>query len=141
MPRAHRRVQSTSGTHRVGRTSASYADLTKAFGAPTIRATPDDQGESVSAEWHITFPDGTFATVYDYKTSPLYDQDDVTASQLSAYLRRNRDWSIGGRDARSARAVKEALGSRNGSRGRNGGNRPTVKSARAQLRRAIRRDC
>ena len=84
------------GTHRVGELEGVYKkDIEKVFGPPTW-----DQGsadDKVMFEWSIKFPDGTQATVYDYK------QYNVVPDEINY-------WSIGGRTPIAVYYVKKAMG-------------------------------
>ena len=84
------------GTHRVGELDGPYKeDIVKVFGPPTW-----DQGsadDKVQMEWVVKFPDGTLATIYDYK------QYNVEPENIDY-------WSIGGRTNLAAYYVKKAMG-------------------------------
>lgn len=55
------------GTCYQGQIPATYRDLVDAFGMPTTG--PDDfLDDKVTCSWHLTFEDGTVATIYDWKT-------------------------------------------------------------------------
>ena len=53
--------------------------------------------DKVQVEWAIKFPDGTIATIYDYKQYNV-DPDDIDY------------WSIGGRGPLAEYYVKKAMG-------------------------------
>tara|TARA_R110000803_G_scaffold39315_5_gene84857 strand:- start:578 stop:2365 length:1788 start_codon:yes stop_codon:yes gene_type:complete len=84
------------GTHRVGELEGVYKkDIEKVFGPPTW-----DQGsadDKVMFEWSIKFPDGTQATIYDYK-------------QYNGVPDEINYWSIGGRKPIAVYYVKKAMG-------------------------------
>ena len=84
------------GTHRVGELDGVYKkDIEKVFGKPTWEEGSVDN--KVQLEWTIKFPDGTLATVYDYKQYQL-GPDEIDY------------WSIGGRTNLAAYYVKKAMG-------------------------------
>ena len=84
------------GTSRQGELDGYYKkDIEEVFGPATW-----DQGsadDKVQLEWGIKFPDGTLATIYDYKQYGV-DPDDIDY------------WSIGGHGALAEYYVKKAMG-------------------------------
>ena len=84
------------GTSRQGELDGYYKkDIEKVFGPPSW-----DQGstdDKVQLEWNIEFPDGTIATIYDYKQYGV-DPEDIDY------------WSIGGRTNLAEYYVKKAMG-------------------------------
>jgi len=138
-----------SGTSNQGDINVTYTKLVRTFGEPTIKAGPEDIGAKEAVEWHIQFPDGTLATIYDYKESPLYEAEEpISQAKLTTYLRRNRDWSIGGSSKHAATLVRKALDGqplptkqRAPAKGRAA--KPTVKKGRRSLREQARclRNC
>ena len=84
------------GTSRQGELDGYYKkDIEEVFGPATW-----DQGsvdDKVQLEWGIKFPDGTLATIYDYKQYDV-DPDDIDF------------WSIGGHGALAEYYVKKAMG-------------------------------
>ena len=84
------------GTSRQGELDGYYKkDIEKVFGPPSW-----DQGstdDKVQLEWNIEFPDGTIATIYDYKQYGV-DPEDIDY------------WSIGGRGPLAEYYVKKAMG-------------------------------
>lgn len=72
-----------SGTHLQGSFIATRNEITKVFGEPT-----GGDGDKVTTEWLIVFPDDTVATVYDWKRYSFGapEPDEVY------------DWHIGGAD-------------------------------------------
>ena len=84
------------GTSRQGELDGYYKkDIEEVFGPATW-----DQGsadDKVQLEWGIKFPDGTLATIYDYKQYGV-DPDDIDY------------WSIGGHSELAEYYVKKAMG-------------------------------
>ena len=74
----------------VGYVKATYAELVKELGAPDI-----DMDKS-TAHWTVEAPDGTVATIYDYKeyTTPMGEYR----------------WHIGGHDKKALLLVEFILG-------------------------------
>ena len=64
---------------------ASYSDLKKVFGQPH-----DSDGYKVDAEWDVLFEDGTYVSIYNYKTGKNYNGASGTPKT------KIRDWHIGG---------------------------------------------
>jgi len=52
--------------------NAEYAQLVELFGRPMLFGETDEYSSSPVElpEWHITFPDGEVAVIYQYRTSP-----------------------------------------------------------------------
>ena len=61
------------GTSLQGFVIISYADLVSVFGTEHSGASADDK---VLAEWEFEFPDGTIATIYNWKDGKNYDPVD-----------------------------------------------------------------
>tara|TARA_R110001592_G_scaffold71364_5_gene218227 strand:- start:153 stop:2051 length:1899 start_codon:yes stop_codon:yes gene_type:complete len=84
------------GTSRQGELDGYYKnEIEEVFGPPSW-----DQGsadDKVQVEWVIKFPDGTIATIYDYKQYNV-DPEDIDY------------WSIGGRGPLAEYYVKKAMG-------------------------------
>ena len=59
----------TCGTSRQSQVDASYSELFNLFGEPL-----DSDGYKVSGEWSFTDSDGNVVTVYDWKSTNLYDE-------------------------------------------------------------------
>lgn len=85
-----------NGTHLQGYIIASRNELTAVFGEPLDLG----EGEKVTTEWQIVFPDDVVATIYDWKRyelgAPRHDEIN--------------DWHIGGHDHRSVDRVFEKMG-------------------------------
>lgn len=91
-----------------GTSLQSYLDMPMSrivavFGEPKT----DVDGYKVAFEWAITFADGTIASIYDYKSSSLYDDDNPTPEAMRAAD--FSGWHIGGKSKRAAELVREAL--------------------------------
>ena len=77
----------TNMSHLQGYINADYEELVDAFGLP-MRYGFDDY--KVDAEWHISFADGTVASIYNWKNGRNYmgtqgmDVQDI------------REWHVGG---------------------------------------------
>jgi hypothetical protein len=83
-----------NGTSLKGYITATYEELVAVFGQPTHG--PDDrEGDKVTCEWQLLFEDGTYATIYDWKT-------DYTP--MGAY-----EWHIGGKSFASVLRVTETF--------------------------------
>ena len=88
--------RNTGGTSRQGELDGYHRDdIEKVFGSP-VYDEPSPDGK-VQMEWIIEFPDGTTATIYDYK------QYDVATEDIDY-------WSIGGHKPLAAYYVKKAMG-------------------------------
>jgi hypothetical protein len=85
------------GTSLVGYVDATYEDLCRAFGEPTLYGSGDDK---VDFEWKLRFEDGVCATIYNWKD---YD---------GGYRCRNGEvynWHIGGYNRLAVANVLEVL--------------------------------
>jgi hypothetical protein len=80
------------GTHLQGSIDITYTELLDIFASPS-HVPP--VGEKTQAEWWLLFPDGTIATIYDWKS--MYPTEDV------------RTWNIGGKDKDAEYQVKQAV--------------------------------
>ena len=88
--------RNSGGTSRQGELDGYHRDdIEKVFGPP-VYDEPSPDGK-VQMEWVIEFPDGTIATIYDYK------QYDVATEDIDY-------WSIGGHKPLAAYYVKKAMG-------------------------------
>ncbi len=79
-----------SGTCRQSQLLATIDQLIAAFGEP-------EHPWCSKTDWHwsIEFPDGTIATIYNWKNGPSYTGDDsIRAFDIET-------WSVGGRDSRA----------------------------------------
>src|SRR5689334_16608789 len=86
------------GTCRQGELQIPFSRVVEVFGEPGQA----DQYK-VAFEWAITFADGTIASIYDYKASSLYDDDQPTPEQMRAA--NFSDWHIGGKTRRAVELV------------------------------------
>ena len=59
-----------NGTHRVAEVDTTYAKIAKVFGPPI-----ESDGYKVSGEWVFTDAEGNVFTLYDWKSTSLYDSD------------------------------------------------------------------
>ena len=88
--------RNSGGTSRQGELDGYFReDIEKVFGPP-VYDEPSADGK-VQMEWVIEFPDGTIATIYDYK------QYDVATEDIDY-------WSIGGHKPLAAYYVKKVMG-------------------------------
>ncbi len=94
----HSDTADVNGTSLQGYLDASYADLCKAFGTPC-----EGDGHKIDAEWCLAFPDGTVATVYNWKNGTNYNGDEGTPTD------KIRDWHIGGHSEAAVRTVVQAF--------------------------------
>lgn len=94
------------GTHLQGYAPYKYSRIVEVFGEPTH--TDFSDGSRVVFEWVMTFKDGTVATIYEYKSSSLYgdDEDAPTPEQMRESF---TDWHIGGKTHRAVDLVLAAL--------------------------------
>jgi hypothetical protein len=92
------------GTSLQGYLVVPFSRIVEVFGEPTHLGSGDGK---VAFEWAITFADGTVASIYDYKSSSLYDPENPTPEQMRATD--FDDWHIGGRSKRASQLVREAL--------------------------------
>lgn len=80
--------QNGSGTSLMGYIQASYKDLVKLFGPPKKA-----DNYKVSTEWIVEDESGNVATIYDWKSTNLYDEGLESIRQLRALPL--YDWHIG----------------------------------------------
>jgi hypothetical protein len=80
-------------TQLAGYVTATYAELVATFGEPTF-VQPSGAGKT-QAEWHVTFEDGTIATIYDYKSLRP--------------IKKITEWHIGGRELDDAHDYVNAV--------------------------------
>lgn|SRR3990167_4037001 len=95
------------GTGLQGYLSLPFSRIVEVFGEPTHEGSGDGK---VAFEWAITFADGTVATIYDYKASSLYDDENPTPEQMRSSD--FSDWHIGGKTKRADELVRAALTSK-----------------------------
>jgi hypothetical protein len=93
------------GTHLQGELQIPFSRVVAIFGEPG-----EADQYKVAFQWAITFADGTVASIYDYKASSLYDDDQPTPEQMRA--NEFDDWHIGGKTPRALELVREALTSK-----------------------------
>ena len=79
-----------NGTSYQGTIATTYDKLVQTFGEPN-----GGPGDKTNSEWILKFPDGTIATIYDWKLSQ-------TPTDLY-------DWHIGGHDKKAVIAVIQAM--------------------------------
>jgi len=103
------------GTSQKGKITASYGDLVKTFGKPTLALGPEDVGEKLTVEWWVQFPDGTLAFVSDFK-GIVYAPDEwgktaetLTKADIERYLKQNKKWDIGGVSKKSVDLIRASL--------------------------------
>jgi len=82
-----------------GVVNVSYNKLVKTFGEP-------GEGDYYKSEveWRLKFPDGTIATIYDYKVGPSY-----LGPEEGVPPEKNTIWHIGGHNTMAVIHVKIAL--------------------------------
>jgi len=87
-----------AGTSLKGSIRVSYSRLVATFG----KALKGD-GYKTEAEWVLEAPDGTVATIYDYKVGKSYlGEKGKPVSQIT-------QWHVGGRTAKALAYVRAAL--------------------------------
>jgi hypothetical protein len=79
-----------NGTSLQGYIATTYDKLVETFGEPN-----GSSGDKTNSEWILKFPDGTIATIYDWKLSQ-------TPKDLY-------DWHIGGHSKKAVGAVLGAM--------------------------------
>jgi len=79
-----------NGTSFQGTIATTYDKLVQTFGEPN-----GGPGDKTNSEWILKFPDGTIATIYDWKLSQ-------TPKDLY-------DWHIGGHSKKAVGAVYAAM--------------------------------
>jgi hypothetical protein len=79
-----------------GYITTSYAKLVEIFGMPNSEG--DDY--KVSTEWTIEDKDGNIASIYDWKSTCLYDDETLTVSQLRKLP--SYQWHIGSQNVTTA---------------------------------------
>lgn len=92
----------SNGSGFCGFITVPFARLVEVFGEPE-----ESDGYKVSAEWVITFEDGTVATVYDWKATNLYE--DYLPSPKTLRGMNYDQWHVGGFDSRAVDLVRQAL--------------------------------
>lgn len=85
-----------------GETTVSYETLVKVFGPEHSVG----DGYKVQAQWSLTFEDGTYATIYDWKEGDSYngEGEGIPKEQVTC-------WHIGGTEALAVEYVVEAIAS------------------------------
>jgi hypothetical protein len=78
------------GTSLQGYITTTYDKLVETFGAPN-----GGSGGKINCEWILKFPDGTIATIYDWK---------LPQTPKNLY-----NWHIGGHNKKAVSAVLEAM--------------------------------
>ena len=87
-----------NGTHLQGEIQTTYAKLKSLFGQPE-----EGDGYKVDAEWNIEFPDGTVATIYNWKDGKNYNgKHGLPKTKIT-------NWHIGGHSSKSVELVRETL--------------------------------
>lgn len=92
-----------TGTSLQGYLDVAFSKIVEVFGEPD----PECDSYKVAFQWRITFADGTVATIYDYKASSLYDEENPTPEKMRE--ENFSDWHIGGKSSRAVELVREAL--------------------------------
>lgn len=92
------------GTSLQGYLRVPFSRVVEVFGEP---GKGDDY--KVAFEWRIEFEDGTVATIYDWKSTSLYD-DKSAPSPEALRASEFSDWHIGGNSKRAVELVKTTVG-------------------------------
>ena len=79
-----------NGTHKQGNLNMGYDKLVAKLGEPI-----HEDGDKVQVEWELEFPDGTVATIHDWKE--YCEPSDITS------------WSIGGFSQDAVTNVRKLL--------------------------------
>jgi len=87
-----------AGTSLQGYVRVSYARLVKSFGKPL-----KGDGYKTDAEWVLKAPDGTIATIYNYKDGKAY------LGRKGTPVRNITNWHIGGKKKVAVAWVKSSL--------------------------------
>ena len=87
----------TNGTHLQGYVMASYHTLVGTFGQPQ-----GSDGYKVDWEWDIEFPDGTVATIYNWKNGPNYGHSLTRPEDI-------KEWNVGGHNNQAYENVRTLL--------------------------------
>lgn len=77
------------GTSLKGRIQTSYAQLVEAFGEPI-----QGDGYKVSGEWVFSGLDGEVFTIYDWKSTDLYDEQALSVEEFRAQP--SAEFNVGG---------------------------------------------
>lgn len=88
-PRVNDGSADINGTCRQGTIETTFDHLRALLGEPV-------DGDKTTAEWHLRFPDGTVATIYDWKTGQ---------TPTGAYA-----WHIGGHSPKAVELVHGLIG-------------------------------
>ena len=86
-----------NGTCLQGYIQASYTTIVKTFGPPH-----GGDGYKVDWEWDIEFPDGTVATIYNWKNGPNYGSYSTSFNDIT-------DWHVGGNEVAAVTNVEKHL--------------------------------
>jgi len=98
MKKFWKKAKSTGGTSYMGEIKIDYKKLVDTFGEFHY-----NDGYKIDAEWSFEFPDGTIATIYNYKTGKNYlDDEGLETEEI-------KDWHIGGDNRKAVFWVKMAL--------------------------------
>lgn len=89
-----------AGTSLQGVVNTSYEKIVDRFGEPGFWG---PKGGSRDVEWAIEFPDGTIATIYNWKSGPAYLGPEGTP------IKDITRWNVGGDSKKSALWVEAAL--------------------------------
>lgn len=92
-------VDKLVNSHVMGHLNVSYAGLVDVLGEPGGNSDPYKQ----DAEWLLEFPDGTVATVYNYKDGRAYLGDEGKPVEEIT------DWHVGGHHPDALRLVTELV--------------------------------
>ena len=87
-----------AGTGNMGDIKTDYKKLVDTFGE-----FHGNDGYKIDAEWGFEFPDGTFASIYNYKTGKNYLGDE------GLELEKITDWHIGGQNKNAIPHIESLL--------------------------------
>lgn len=83
----------------------SYEQLRRKLGRPNWRS---GDGKTTTG-WVLRFPDGTLASVYEFKATSKFDP---RLPSVAVMRKTNRTWNVGGDDSRALRHVARLFGLR-----------------------------
>ena len=91
-----------NGTHKVGSIKACYQDLVNLFGEPH-----EADGYKISGEWEFVGDNGEPVTVYDWKSTNLYEGCDLSVEDFRSL--ESAEFSVGGHCEQDAVKFNEWL--------------------------------
>ena len=99
----HAELDAMEGTSLKTYIEATYKELVAVLGQPY-----EGDGYKVSGEWVMRDPDSNVVTIYDWKSTRLYDPDYPTVRQFRA-MKYEQRFNIGGHDSIAAENFRHWL--------------------------------